>query len=187
MKTTISGNDRRKQILSLIRRSKAPVSGTALGQTFGVSRQVIVQDIALLRKEGYDIFATARGYMVNESKPHVRLVKVRHTEDESEDEMDLIVDLGGCVEDVMVNHRIYGQMSASLNIRNRRDVRHFMEDLRSGRSTPLMNITSGYHFHHISADAEEVLDEIEAALRERNFLVEMIPYEQQELAGIDHI
>ena len=30
-------------------------------------------------------------------------------------------------------------------------------------------MTSGYHFHHVAADQEEILDEIEAALREKDF------------------
>lgn len=65
----------------------------------------------------------------------------------------------------MVNHRIYGKVSAPLNIRSRRDVEAFVENIRTGRSTPLLNVTSGYHFHHVAADQEEILDEIEAALR----------------------
>ena len=87
------------------------------------------------------------------------------------------MDLGGCVQDVMVNHRVYGRISAPLNIKNRRDVQHFMENLRSGKSTPLLNVTSGYHFHTVSADSEEILDEIEAALKEQNFLCEIFSYE----------
>ena len=90
----------------------------------------------------------------------------------------MIVDLGGCVEDVIVNHRAYGKVSASLQIKSRRDVQAFMEQIRTGKSTLLMNITSGYHFHHISAEQEEILDEIEEKLRERGFLAELLPYEK---------
>ncbi len=181
MSTIPNGSDRRKQILSTLRQSSAPVSGSALGRQTGVSRQVIVQDIALLRTEGYDILATARGYVIGGYHETVRLFKVRHTNEETEQELTLVVDLGGCVQDVMINHRVYGIMTAPLHIRNRRDVQHFMEELRTGKSAALMNITSGYHFHHISAESGEVLDEIEGALREQGFLAEMTPYEQETM------
>ena len=87
----------------------------------------------------------------------------------------------GEVLDVMVNHRIYGKVSAPLNIRSRRDVEAFVENIRTGRSTPLLNVTSGYHFHHVAADQEEILDEIEAALREKGFLADFLSYEQEEV------
>ncbi len=172
---------RRKQLVQLLRESDVPLSGGALGQATGVSRQIVVQDIALLRTEGYDIVSTARGYLLNESKQCTRLFKTHHTDEQTEEELTAIVDLGGIVMDVMVNHRIYGRVTAPMNIRNRRDVQNFMHNLRTGKSTPLMNITSGYHFHHVSAEQEEILDEIEEALRQRGFLSEFLPYEQEYL------
>lgn len=172
--------ERRKQILHLLRETAVPVSGTALGHATGVSRQIVVQDIALLRTEGYPILATARGYLLDVPNQHTRLLKVCHTDEQTEEELNLIVDLGGCVQDVRINHRIYGTMQAPLNIRNRRDVQRFLESLKSGRSTPLLNVTSGYHFHQISADQDEILDEIEASLQEHGFLAERLPYEVEE-------
>lgn len=183
METVKNGTERRKKILTMIRESSKPMSGGALGRETGVSRQVIVQDIALLRTEGYPIVATARGYILNEPKQAVRLFKVHHTNEQTEEELTAVVDLGGCVLDVMVNHRIYGKMSAPLNIKNRRDVQRFMNDLNSGKSTPLMNVTSGYHFHHISAEQEEILDEIEEMLKTRGFLAKLLPYEQDGTAA----
>ena len=173
----MSGAERRKKILEMMRDASAPLSGGALGKATGVSRQVVVQDIALLRTEGQPILATARGYILDQPKHAVRRFKTYHATEQTEEELTLIVDLGGCVLDVMVNHRVYGKISAPLNIKNRRDVQHFMENLRTGKSTPLLNVTSGYHFHHVSADSEEILDEIEAALKEHNFLSEVFPYE----------
>lgn len=175
----MTGTERRKKIISLMRESSQPLSGGALGSATGVSRQVVVQDIALLRTEGYSIIATARGYLLNEPNQLTRTFKVIHTNEQTEEELTTIVDLGGCIIDVMVNHRIYGKMSAPLNIRNRRDVQVFMNNIKSGKSSPLMNVTSGYHFHRISADSEEILDEIEDALREKNFLSELLPYEME--------
>lgn len=175
----LNGAQRRKKILELMAQSDKPLSGTALGKATGVSRQAVVQDIALLRTEGQPIMATARGYMLEKSDEVVRLLKMCHTNEQTEEELTTIVDLGGSVLDVMVNHRAYGKVTARLHIRSRRDVQVFVDQIRTGKSTPLLNVTSGYHFHHISAPSEEILDEIEAALREKGFLAEFLPYEQQ--------
>ena len=110
MATALTGSQRRKRILTMMRQSSRPLSGGALGRDTGVSRQVVVQDIALLRTEGYPIIATARGYILNETKKAVRLFKVCHTTEQISEELETIVDLGGSVEDVMVNHRAYGKM-----------------------------------------------------------------------------
>lgn len=163
-----------------MKQADVPMSGGALGRETGVSRQVIVQDIALLRTEGYPIVATARGYMLNAPKQAVRLFKVCHTNDQTEEELMTIVDLGGCVLDVIVNHRVYGKMTAPLSIKSRRDVQGFLNNIKSGKSALLMNVTSGYHFHHISAEREEILDEIEEALKQKKFMAEIRPYEDFE-------
>ena len=180
METTMNGVERRKKIISIMRESSEPISGGKLGRETGVSRQVVVQDIALLRTEGYLIMATARGYVLDEPRKTDRLFMMFHTDERTEEELQAVVDLGGCVVDVMVNHRVYGKMSAPLNIRNRRDVQVFMNQLKNGKSAPLKNITSGYHFHRISADSEEILDEIEEALKEKQHLAEFLPYEIEE-------
>lgn len=174
---------RRKKIVTLLKESSQPLSGTTLGKETGVSRQVVVQDMALLRTEGYDIVATSRGYVLNVPKQAMRIFKVFHTSERTEEELTTIVDLGGCVVDVMINHRAYGKVTAPLNIKNRRDVQVFMEQLKSGKSSPLSNATSGYHFHRITAESEEMLDEIENALKEKEMLTEIMPYEK-ELAEV---
>lgn len=175
----LTGKQRRKKILSLLRESCVPLSGSALGEETGVSRQIIVQDIALLRGEGNSIVATTKGYTLNEEKQTIRLFKMYHTDAQTEEELTSIIDMGGSVLDVMVNHRVYGKMTASLNINNRRDIKLFMEQLKTGKSTPLLNVTAGYHFHHITADSEEILDEIEKMLEHKNLLAERLPYEYE--------
>ncbi len=180
MEKEMTGAERRKALLAMMRETEKPLSGTALGKRTGVSRQVVVQDMALLRTEGYPIISTARGYLMEASKGCTRLFKVCHTNEQVEDELTTIVDLGGTVVNVMVNHRIYGKLDAQLNIKNRRDVAKFLDDINTGKSTPLLNVTSGYHFHLVSAETEEVLNEIEEALREKNYLTELLPYEITE-------
>ncbi|MBQ8822297.1 MAG: transcription repressor NadR [Lachnospiraceae bacterium] len=179
MEQVLSGSQRRKKIVDMLKQSPVPLSGTALGRETGVSRQVVVQDMALLRSQGYDIMATPRGYVLDAPSHVMRIIKVFHTDAQIEEELTAIVDLGGCVEDVMVNHRAYGKIVAPLNVRNRRDVQSFMNKIKTGKSTSLLNVTSGYHFHRISAESEEILDEIEEALKENGMLAEILPYEKE--------
>lgn len=178
MDLAVNGTERRKRIVTLLKSSTVPYSGTSLGRELSVSRQVVVQDIALLRTEGYKILATARGYMLDAEIKTERVFKVHHSNEQTELELNTIVDLGGTVDTVMVNHKVYGKVEAELGIRNRRDVRKFLENLDSGKSVPLMNITSGYHFHRVTAESEQVLDEIEQALKSLDFLAEIPEYEQ---------
>ena len=131
-----------------------------------------MQDIALIRAAGHDIISTNRGYILHESHLVERIFKVKHTDDQVEDELYTIVDLGGRVRNVMVNHRVYGHIEAELNISSRRQVENFMEDIRSGKSSPLKNITSDYHYHKVEAESEEILDMIQDMLKRRGFLIE---------------
>ena len=108
----MTGTERRNQIIERIRKNDVPVSGTMLAKEFEVSRQVIVQDIALIRAAGYDIISTHRGYLLNEPISVNRVFKVQHTDEQTEEELYSIVDLGGTVANVMVNHKVYGQMEA---------------------------------------------------------------------------
>ena len=100
-----------------------------------------------------------------------RVFKVRHTTEQTEDELSCIVDLGGTVVDVFVWHKVYGKIEATLNIFSRMHVKQFLEGVRMGQSTELMHITGGYHYHTVRADNEAVLDLIEAALSEKNYIV----------------
>ena len=174
MEKELTGTERRKILLSRMQQSQTPVSGSALGKETGVSRQVIVQDIALIRETGYDILSTNRGYIIN--APHVvtRIFKVSHSDEQMEDELLSIVDLGGTVVNVMVNHRVYGHLEARLGINSRKKVMDFIEDIKLGKSSPLKNITSNYHYHTVEAEDQETLDGIEKMLREKSYLIERI-------------
>ena len=168
----MTGSERRDKIIATMQENRMPVPGKELASFYNVSRQVIVQDIALMRAAGYDIISTNRGYILNSPKSVKRIFKVQHTDEQMEDELYSIVDLGGCVETVIVNHKVYGRMEAKLHIKSRRLAWEFLEDIRSGKSSPLKTITSNYHYHEVHADSEETLDMIENMLREKGYLVE---------------
>ena len=173
----MNGEDRREKIISILKSSNAPVAGLTLAKELGVSRQVIVQDIALLRANATAIFSTNRGYVLQEKNVCERVFKVQHTDEEVEEELSIIVDMGGFVKDVFVYHKVYGVLKVEMNIKSRMDIRKYMEDINSGKSSLLKNVTSGYHYHTISADSEEILDMIQEDLSKRGFLAKLQDYE----------
>ena len=162
--------DRRKAIVNMLLSSTEPISGGKLSDEFGVSRQIIVQDITVLKGSGYGILSTHNGYIIQQSPLKERVFKMYHTTEQTEDELTTIVNLGGTVVDVFVWHKVYGKMTAALNIFSPLHIKQFIEGVRSGKSTELMNITGGYHYHTVRAESEQMLDEIERALKLKSYI-----------------
>lgn len=166
----MTGEKRRELLVKELRKARAPVSGTELARRSKVSRQVIVQDVALLRAAGYDLISTTRGYLLNEYPGVTRPVHVLHSGEDIRDELYTIVDLGGRVLDVFVEHGVYGTLRADLNVSSRRDVDEFIKRIDSGDARPLLRLTSGLHWHTVEAESEERLDLIQDALRTKGYL-----------------
>ena len=159
----MKGEERREKILKALRESRDPISGGRFSEALGVSRQVIVQDIALLRAGGCNIYSTSRGYVLEEKNLATRVFKVRHTDEQVEKELTTVVDNGGAVEDVFVYHRVYGA--------------EYLQDIENGQSRLLSRATNGYHYHTVTADSEEILDLIQEKLQEEGFLAKLQDYE----------
>ena len=151
--------------------SPEAIPGGKLSEEFGVSRQIIVQDIAILKGSGFDIISTHSGYILRKSPHAERVFEMTHNAEQTEDELNTIVGLGGTVVDVFVRHKIYGRLSAPLNIFSEHGVRQFVEGVRNGQSVELMNVTGGHHFHTVRAENESELDAIEAALSAKGYIV----------------
>lgn len=179
----MSGEERRGKIIQALKNSDKAVSATTLAKEFDVSRQVIVQDVALLRANGKNIFSTNRGYLIQEDEETTRVFKVQHEDDEVEKELTTIVDLGGTVEDVFVYHKVYGVLRAEMNIKSRMDIRNYMEEIRSGKSSLLKNVTSGYHYHTVRAERAEILDMIQEELQKKGLLAKLQDYEPVDFWG----
>lgn len=177
VRMAVSRQERREQILKILKDSDKPVAGTDLAKRLHVSRQVIVQDMALIRANGMDVMSTNRGYVIHEGKGASRVFKVVHTDEQVEEELNLFVDLGGKVEDVFVYHKVYGVIKADMNIKSRLDVKKYMEGILSGNSTNLKNLTSNYHYHTITAEDEQTLNLIQEELNKRGFLAKLQDYE----------
>ena len=166
----MKADQRRKEIASYMMSAQNAVPGGKLSEKFGVSRQIIVQDISALKEAGYEILSTHSGYVM-QTTPHCeRVFKLFHTKDQTEDELNTIIDFGGIVADVFVWHKVYGKMTAPLNISSRLHIAQFLEGVRTGKSSELMNITGGDHYHTVRADSEEILDAVEAALKREGYL-----------------
>ena len=173
----MNGEERRENIVKTLRESKGPVSGSRLAKQFSVSRQVIVQDVALIRASGHDVESMARGYILKEKRGCSRVFKVIHTDEQVRDELETIVDLGGTVEDVFIYHRVYSVIKGKLGLSSRRDIDEYMEKVTGGSSHLLKNTTSGYHYHTVTADSEKTLDLIQEKLGEKGYLAKLQTYE----------
>ena len=164
---------RRQAIAQELRCSPAPVSATALAKQFGVSRQIIVGDIALLRAAGTDISATPRGYIC--PRPHSGVtgtLACRHSADQMEQELNAMVDQGCTVLDVIVDHPIYGQLTGPLNLSNRYEVSQFILHCRQESAAPLSMLTEGIHLHTVLCPDKQALDRVREALRQLDVLLE---------------
>ena len=173
----MNGEQRREKIIDILNSSSKPVSGVALASMLNVSRQVIVQDIALIRASDNEISSTNRGYVIRKKNEHTRILKVVHTEADVEAELNSIVDMGGWVKDVFVYHKVYGVIKADLNLHSRRDIKDYMAEIGNGKSNLLMNVTSGYHYHTVIAPDEDTLDIIQEKLDKLGFLARLQEYE----------
>ena len=168
----MNGEKRRENIIMQLNESELPLSGLQLAKIFNVSRQVIVQDIALLRAEKYDVLSTNLGYMLRKSCKPQRVFFVAHDDQSILDELYTIVDLGGIIIDVQIQHKVYGDFSAQLNIKSRKDAEKLVQNISLGTSIPLKNLTKDVHGHLVQADSKEDLDLIESELRKKGYLRE---------------
>ena len=161
--SAMTASERRQQIARLLSASQAPISATTLSQELGVSRQIIVGDIALLRAAGQEITATARGYVIPAQNGLLRRIACIHSAEETRDELDAMVD-------VIVEHPVYGQLTAPLHLSSRLDVDQFMK--RMDGAAPLSQLTGGVHLHTLSCPDETAYEHLLQLLRQRGFLVE---------------
>jgi len=169
----MDASERREQIRQRLAAASGPISATALAQQLGVSRQIIVGDVALLRAAGADISATPRGYIIaREQTGLIRTVACRHSGEEMQDELNAMVDLGCTVLDVIVEHPIYGQLTGPLHLSNRYEVQQFIRRSQELSAHPLSILTEGIHLHTVSCADEATFDRLLSALRDLHILLE---------------
>lgn len=163
----MTGTERRKKLLDVLTGGSKPIPGYKLAAEYGVSRQVIVQDIAILRAEKHDIMATSRGYKLysNHSNFIKRLVRVRHEFEDLEKELRTVVDYGGRILDTVIDHDVYGEIKVDLMIETEEDIKGFLEKMTESENIPMLcSLTQGEHYHTIEAKNDKILDVIETEL-----------------------
>ena len=160
-------SNRKQELLALLKGAKEAMNGQSLAEHFGVTRQIIVQDIALLRADGAQIISTNRGYIYKSSDDNSyvrRLFKVNHKVSDMEDELLAIVDNGGRIQNIMIDHPVYGEIQTLLKLT-------CLDQASSNDFRPLSDLTNGVNYHLVEADSEQDIDYIEEALNHLGFLV----------------
>jgi len=164
--------DRRDNIIKLLLESDEPIKGNIIAKKYCVTRQVIVKDIAILRAKGKSIVATPDGYIINKKESKVKaIIAVTHNEEEMFNEMSIVIKYGGTIEDVIVEHPLYGQIAAMLMIKNYNELNKFVQKYQEQRARLLSVLTNGVHLHTISAENEDDINLIISELKKRNFIV----------------
>ena len=161
---------RREKIMAILRADIRPVSAASLASQLSVSRQIIVGDIALLRAAGESITATPRGYVLEAAPGRVYTIACMHGVEDTERELNIMVDNGCTVISVTVEHPIYGQLTGQLQLSSRYDVSQFMKKLKNGEVTPLCQLTGGVHLHTLSCPDDSCFERTRAALAEAGLL-----------------
>lgn len=169
------GEERRALILQWLKEAKRPMTGTELANKTNVSRQVIVQDMSLLKAKNEPIIATSQGYLYlapSSAHMYTRVIACCHTPEQTKDELYTLVDHGVTVKDVKIEHPVYGDLTASIMVGNRLEVDEFIQKINETKSAYLSQLTDGVHLHTLEADSIEKLDEACAALKQAGFLIE---------------
>lgn len=165
---------RREKIFSILKESDETVTAAILAERFQVSRQVIVSDIALLRAKGFDILSTPKGYTIHSAESNGRFtfkIACKHSAGLAREEIYSIVDNGGELIDVIVEHSIYGQLVGQLNISSRYDADRFLEKVEKEGVSLLSMLTEGIHLHSIACDDHESAERIKKSLHEKKILL----------------
>ena len=170
-----SGRERREYLLDILKNHKEPIKAASLAKLTGVSRQVIVQDMALLRASEEPVIATPQGYIYitdSRAKGMQRVIYSQHAPLDTEKELNILVDHGISVLDVGVEHSVYGKIFRPLKLKSRLDVKKFIAQMAEKDAHLLSSLTGGLHLHTIEAATEEVLNEACEALSREGFLVD---------------
>jgi transcriptional regulator of NAD metabolism len=168
-------DERRIKILEILKNSDQPISGTMFAKKFNVSRQIIVQDISLLKASNHAIISTAQGYVfIKSSEKEVakKVVAVCHTPEQTEHELKILVNIGVTVVDVRVEHPIYGEVIGKLLLKNLEQVDIFINRLKTTGAKLISELTHGIHLHTLEAEDPFKLLEAEKALKKAGYLIE---------------
>lgn len=165
--------ERRDRLLGILRGAEVPVTGSALADELGVSRQVIVNDVAIVRACGEPVLGSSRGYLLTDDADDRPLATIacRHDVEGSRRELEVLVDRGLTVVDVVVEHPLYGEVAANLHVRSRADVDRAVELLDADGAQPLFALADGVHVHRVRFPNADALEAARRELAEAGILL----------------
>ena len=77
----------------------------------------------------------------------------------------------GCtVENVIVEHPVYGQITGPLDLSSRYDISEFLHKVEEHAARPLSLLTDGIHLHTLRCPGEDAFRRAVAALDQAGFL-----------------
>lgn len=168
----MNSNERRDNIIKLLLENNGPLKGNIIAEKYTVTRQVIVKDIAILRAQGKNIIATPDGYIINANQNKVKaIIAVTHNKDQMFDELSIVIKYGGTIEDVIVEHPLYGEIKGMLMIKNYNELNKFIQRYEKQKAKLLSALTNGVHLHTIAAESQSDIDLIISELKKHNFIV----------------
>lgn len=165
--------ERREDIIKLLISNNKALKGTVMADSYGVTRQIIVKDIAILRAKGNKIIATPDGYIIGKEDNRIKqIIAVTHDESKLGQELNIVIKYGGIIEDVIVEHPLYGEIKGMLMIKNLNDLEKFLINYKKSDAKLLSLLTKGVHIHTISADTESNMKLILEELNKNGFIIE---------------
>ncbi|MEG2354043.1 MAG: transcription repressor NadR [Clostridium sp.] len=171
----MNSSERRNNIIRMLKNSSNPISGVYIANKLNVSRQIIVGDVALLRASGADIIATPKGYILNTKSSNdnylIKTIACKHSKDFIQEELNILVDEGITVINVIVEHSLYGQLTGDMHISSRRDVSDFMSKIHLDDVIPLSTLTDGIHLHTLKYKDEKSFVEAISSLKSKGYLL----------------
>ena len=166
--------ERRQKIIDMLSQTQVPISASTLASQLGVSRQIIVGDVALLRAANHDVISTPKGYVLSQalySHQFIGKIACQHDPERTKEELDCVVSKGGIMVDVEVEHPVYGMLTAPLNIKSKEDIDNFVDKVEYSNATLLSSLTEGIHTHTLSCHSKDEFEEIKALLSDKGILL----------------
>lgn len=164
-------NERRQLILNLIKEADSPIKAGDIAEQCLVTRQVIVNDISILRAEGNGITSTSKGYTIEKTTKNLYVIECDHSEKDILEELYIIADCGCGVLNVIVEHDVYGEIIGNIEVFNRFEADEFYNKFKNSKTVSLSALTNNRHMHTLSCPSEKRFEEVKKRLVESGFIV----------------
>jgi len=87
-----------------------------------------------------------------------------------EDELMIIVEYGGKIIDVIIDHPVYGEIVGTLHISTKEEVEKFINKVKVTNAKPLSSLTEGDHIHTLEVPSEKVFKIMLKDLKDKGYV-----------------